>query len=41
MKVVFNMFLKLTDKQDKMQRTPVYLAAKYNHLEVMEILLKE
>ena len=32
---------KLTDEQDKMQRTPLYLAAKYNHLEVMEILLKE
>ena len=38
---LFYMFLKLTDEQDKMQRTPLYLAAKYNHLEVLEILLKE
>ena len=30
----------IVDEQDKMQRTPIYLAAKYNHLDVLQILIQ-
>ena len=30
----------IVDEQDKMQRTPLFLAAKYNHLEVVQILVQ-
>merc|ERR1711892_149816 len=32
---------KIIDEQDKMQRSPLYLAAKYNNLEVVTTLMKE
>ena len=39
--VFFLQFFQIIDEQDKMQRTPLYLAAKYNHLEVIKILIEE
>ena len=35
-----DLIAQIVDEQDKMQRTPLFLAAKYNHLEVVQILVR-
>ena len=32
--------LQIVDEQDRTGRTPIYLAAKYNHLDVLQILIQ-